>query len=119
DVIALNENTIIQSVTMVHPAAEQDGVFFQHAQTWHRLACIGDSRVCSFDRLNELSRDGRNAGKMLKQVQRNAFAGEQYISKTARARDDFARFDLFAVRCKCFELLLWIECGKDFLSSFE
>ena len=56
---------------------------------------------------------------MLKQVQRNAFAGEQYISKTARARDDFARFDLFAVRRKCFELLLWIECGKDFLSSFE
>src|SRR5258708_10296069 len=56
---------------------------------------------------------------MLQEIQGHALTCEQHVGKAARARDHFSGFDLFAIRSKGFELLLWIKRDKDFFSGFQ
>src|SRR2546425_7638922 len=56
---------------------------------------------------------------MLKQIQRHLLASQQNVSESARARDNFAGFDLLTISSERFQLQLRIERGKNFLSRFQ
>src|SRR5215510_16207485 len=56
---------------------------------------------------------------MLQQIQRDAFARQQNVSKAARAGDDFSGFNFFSVRSERLELLLRIQRGKNFFGGLQ
>ena len=104
---------------MIHSTSEHHRVLLKHAQPGRGLACVGDLCFRAFDSPNKLARDRGNPRQMLQEIQRRALSREQHICKAAGPRDYFAGFNLFAVRCKGFELLLRIERDEDLFGRFQ
>ena len=104
---------------MIYSTTEQHCILLEHAQAWSGLASIGELCFRVFDSADKLARDCGNPRQMLQEIQRRALSREQHICKAAGPRDYFAGFNLFAVRCKGFELLLRIERDEDLFGRFQ
>src|SRR5262245_39902378 len=118
-VIVLDQDAVIESQAVVASAADRHGVFFKHSQSGSRLARVHDLRFRSRDGLNVLARHGGDAGKMLKEVQRNALGREQHLGVAEHPGEDFARFDLLAVGHRRFDLDVLIEPAEDQIGDLE
>ena len=104
---------------MIHSAAKEHRVLLEHPQAGRSFPGIRDFRRSPLDGADKLASNGSDSREMLQKIQRHALAREQHVGKAARARDHFSGFDLFAIRSKGFELLLWIEGDKNFFSGFQ
>src|SRR5258706_15621539 len=118
-VVRLDAKAVVQTVAMICAAAKQDRVLLKHPQAGRSFPGIRDLRFTAFNCADKLAGDGSHARQVLQEVERHSLAREQDVGKAARARDYFAGFNLFAIRSKRFELLLWIQRDKDFFSGFQ
>ena len=80
---------------------------------------MSDFRPRARDGLNVLARHGGDAGKVLKEVQRDALGREQHLGVADHACEDFARFDLVAVGYCGFDLNIFVKPAEDQVGDLE
>ena len=95
--ILLNQKHIVQSETMVEPAAALHGIFFQDAPAGRGFARVENFSFGSGNGIDEFSRQRRDAGKALEKIQRDALAGENGSERAAKTRDVLFRAEIIFV----------------------
>jgi hypothetical protein len=76
DVIVLDEDAVVESAAMVHGAAGANRVLFEGPQNRRRLAGVEHDDAAA-GRIDELTRQRRDAGEPLQKIQRGPFGCQQ------------------------------------------
>ena len=86
DVVLLDQDRVVEAHAVVHPAAGADRGLLERAQQRRRLAGVEDHGAPALRprRLDEAGGQGRDAGEVAEQVERDALAGEQAARRAAR-----------------------------------
>src|SRR6266516_4534986 len=61
DMVIFDEHAITEIETVILSSTQSNRFFFQAAQSGRGLACIENTRLCSFERTDTLRREGSNA----------------------------------------------------------
>ena len=88
DVVVLDQHGVIEAETVVDAAACAHGVFVQQPQPRRGLAGIGKAGTIRTGDGGKRMGAGGDAGKMLKQIQREAFAGQDGAGRAVELCND-------------------------------
>src|SRR5215510_879056 len=87
DVVVLYQHSVIQSKSVIEPAADSDGVLLEHSKSRSSLSRVDDSCAGALDAVYKRARQRGDARQPLHQVQSGSFADQQYGRGTFDARE--------------------------------
>src|SRR5579872_6786157 len=90
DMVVLDQDRIVQAHAVIHGSARGGGHFFQDAEAGGGLARIENTDAGAFYGLDEFRGERCDSGEALKEIQRDALAGEQRARGGSDGRDGFA-----------------------------
>ena len=110
--VIFDQHGIVKTETVIDASATDNGISFQRAQTWRRLARIGDLRACTRNQVDERARCGRNTGEMREEIERGSLAGQNRTRWSVECRDPLARLNPIGVTTVDADLYASIEDRK-------
>src|SRR6185295_5150550 len=119
DVIVLYQHAVIQTESMIEPAADSHRIFLKKPEPGSGLASVGDARSSSLNASDECASQRCDAGQPLHDIERSALAGQKRRRRAFYFRELVTGRDIVAVVNARFEADRIIERAEDRFGDFE
>src|ERR1700674_3270909 len=111
--VLFQKDCVIESESLVGPAARLHCIFFQRPQAWRRFPRIPNPCFSPCQLLHEAPRQRGNSAKMRKKIQRGSLAGKNCAGISLDLHDLRAGFDKRPIVVRAGDPDLWIQCTED------
>ena len=97
NMIVLQHGAVREIEAVIFAAAAAHGIFLHRTDADHTLARVGNRSICACNDINASACFCCNAGEMLQEIERRAFALEQRARSAVHDSENIAVFDAVAV----------------------